>query len=131
FEVREMPNWFNRYNGRRCGHKQRHAVQPFVSTKAEHQLLDRRISCNALPIWQGGDDTGGRRKSETFIDSSQKFWRNNQTLDRAELHALRLPLRRTQSTLGINLGFDAPPRIPLNDGGIPFRELMQRIVNGS
>ena len=50
--------------------------------------------------FHGGDEAGGRQKLETFVDSSQKFGRNDQTLDRAELHALGLPLGRPNQLSG-------------------------------
>ena len=104
------------------------AMQTFIGAEAEHQLAHRRIGGEALALGHGLDESGGRQHLEALVDADQKFGRNDQALDGAELHALGLPLYRAQLARRIDLGLDAAAGILLDRGGVVFRVLMRRVV---
>ena len=111
-------------------HKQRAAVQALVGAETEHQLAHRRIGGEPLAFGHGFDEARRRQDFETFIDAGEEFRGHNQALDFAKLHALDLPLRRTQLARRINLDLDAAVRILLDRRRVILGEFVQGIVDG-
>ena len=102
----------------------------FVRAEPEHHLLDGRIGGHALSVRRRVDETWRRQQLETLIDADQKFGRNDDALDRAELDTFGLALGRTQLAARVNLDFDAASGIFFKRGRIAFGKLVQLVVEG-
>jgi len=84
----------------------------------KHQLQNRRISGETLSVLHGINEPGRGHHFKAPVDADKKLRWNIRRLDGAELRTLDLSRNRAQLARRIDLGPDAPSRIPFDCGGV-------------
>ena len=105
------------------------SATPCRPLSAPRPSISLRTAGSAARRWPSAmriDEAGRRHDLEALVDADQKFRRNDQALDRAELHAFDLPLRRAQLARRIDLDLDAAAGILLDRGRVILGELRAR-----